>query len=99
MAVDEKVFALMHEHLPPYFCRADVDKVTNGIVSSKTLANLASSNAGPTAHYMGRKCVYIKDEFLEWFYKYYSNIAGPETQLDALTRANRTETVYGYKSE
>jgi len=34
--------------------------------SSRTLANRASLQTGPPVHYCGRRCFYLKSEFLNW---------------------------------
>jgi len=52
--------------LPPIFGRSAVDSLLPGIISSKTLANLANRGEGPRYTKMDRHCVYDRDDFLEW---------------------------------
>lgn len=60
--------------LPEFFPRAAVTKLTNGLLSSKTLTNLNHHKQGPTPHYVGRKAVYMRDEFMEWLTDYYGGM-------------------------
>jgi len=52
--------------LPPFIGRAEVSKYFPGILTPKTLANLASRGLGPPYFKVGRKVVYRTEDLLEW---------------------------------
>lgn len=54
--------------LPPIFTRTEISKLTGGVISPRTLANLDSAGRGPTNILkFKRKVAYEKDAFLAWF--------------------------------
>lgn len=57
----------IRQSLPPCFTRQYASKALGGLVSSKTLANLDSSNAGPPRKVkLGRRIGYERDSFIQW---------------------------------
>ena len=52
--------------LPICFGRSVLDEILPGVVSSKSLANLAWRGVGPPFYKMGRKVYYEKSSFIEW---------------------------------
>lgn len=59
----------LRETLPAVFGRTEIEKLMPGTLSSKTLANLNSCGEGPPYWKQGRRCLYEKDSFLNWFSK------------------------------
>jgi hypothetical protein len=62
-------FSELAEEYPPMFARSEVDKLFGGVISTKTLANLDSLGKGPKRMRIGRKVVYLRDDFLNWLEK------------------------------
>lgn len=60
--------------LPEYFPRNALSRLTNGLLSSKTLTNLNHNGKGPPVHYMARKAVYLREEFVPWMTEYYGGM-------------------------
>jgi len=54
------------QHLPPLIGRSEVHKFFPGILTPKTLANLASQGLGPPYFKIGRKIVYRTEDLLDW---------------------------------
>ena len=53
--------------LPNIICRKDVTKLSDGLVASKTLANLDSLGEGPEQRFLlNRKVCYPKQAFIDW---------------------------------
>ncbi len=52
--------------LPPTFSRTEVGKLFPGIISPKTLANMANKGEGPRFYKAGRHCIYVTEDFLLW---------------------------------
>jgi len=50
----------------PFFVRSEVKRLTGGLVSPKTLANLAWSNEGPAFRKIRGRAVYDTAEFIVW---------------------------------
>lgn len=69
-----EIFQLLMKELPSFFRRADVERLTNGLVKATTLANLAYEGKGPRTHRMGKHICYMKTEFLAWMVNYYEGI-------------------------
>jgi len=55
--------------LPPFFARQKVAEFFPGVVSPKTLANLASRGEGPPFIKTGRKIIYETQAFIAWLKK------------------------------
>lgn len=53
-------------NLPVAFGRAEVSKLFPGVISEKTLANLANQGIGPRYFKNGRLCIYRTADFVEW---------------------------------
>lgn len=70
----QAVLEAIEKNLPEFFPRAAVTKLTNGLLSSKTLTNMNHHKKGPVVHYMGRKAVYMRNEFMEWLTEYYGGM-------------------------
>lgn len=66
MDVDE-IREMLQASLPPGFGRPKVDELLPGFLSGKTLANLESKGEGPPSFQFGRRRVYIRESFIDWF--------------------------------
>lgn len=69
---DEKIVEILKEKLPDYFPRSKVEELTGGLFKPGTMAVLDREGKGPPPHRMGRRRVYIKEEFLEWLVAHFS---------------------------
>lgn len=79
----KEVLELLEATLPPFFPRSDTEKVTYGLFSGETLANLNYKGRGPKFYYLGKKCVIGKDEFLKWLKEtYYEGVDHGDTGRD-----------------
>ena len=56
--------------LPPAFCRADIDTLMCGVISSRTQANLDSSRKGPRSYRQKGKVIYITEDYVPWLTKH-----------------------------
>jgi hypothetical protein len=62
------VLEKMAEMLPPVFARTEVGRLTGGLISPRTLANLDCLGKGPGGRVKFKKKVaYEKGAFLAWF--------------------------------
>jgi len=52
--------------LPPFFGRNEGKKLFPGVISEKTLANMANQGIGPRYFKNGRLCIYRMVDFLDW---------------------------------
>ena len=52
--------------LPPFFVRADAQKVTYGTITPGYLSFLASKGRGPAYTMVGSKALYRRDDFINW---------------------------------
>jgi hypothetical protein len=59
----------LDKSLPPVFGRSAVGKLMPGIITSKTLANLACKGEGPPTFKAGSKAILEKNTFLPWLAK------------------------------
>jgi hypothetical protein len=60
----------LRKELPPTFARQSVKRWLNGYLSPGHLANLNSQGGGPRFIYVGKRAVYERNDFLEWFESY-----------------------------
>lgn len=81
MPVDAELYKILERTLPYFFPRSDVGRVTNGAITPKYMAKLATMRKGPQLRYIGAKCFYVKEEFLAWMLDYYKDI-GPTSLQD-----------------
>lgn len=56
----------LYRTLPPAFSRQEASKLFCGLYTSGSLANLDSQGKGPKTIKLGRKVVYIREDFIEW---------------------------------
>jgi len=63
---DHHTLERLRTELPPVFGRPAIDKLLPGVITQKTLANLAALGEGPEYKMVRRRCVYDRDVFLEW---------------------------------
>ena len=61
-----KVFDVDQKALPPIFGRSEVERLFPGVISPKTLANMAHKGEGPKFVRNGRLAVYLTADFLDW---------------------------------
>lgn len=59
-------FEHLRKNLPPIISRDHVSEILGGVISAKTLANLDSEGKGPKRIRVGRKVIYLTDDFLKW---------------------------------
>lgn len=57
--------------LPEYFPRADVGEWTNGLFAASYIERLCADGKGPKTHYIGKKCVIMKEDFISWIMETY----------------------------
>lgn len=88
--MDETIRALLEQELPLFFPRADLYKLTNGVIGSTRMANLNHSNQGPPRHFVGRKVFYVKSEFLAWLDEYFGGMV--DERIEGFTRVVRRTT-------
>lgn len=74
-AIDERIVEVLKKNLPTMFRRADVDKLTGGVITASFLRNLATTKPelAPVARRFGKFVVYDKEEFLNWLELYYGS--------------------------
>ena len=73
--ISEEILAVMEQELPTYFPRAELDKLTHGLLMGRTMHDLNSKGRGPKVHYMGRKACYMRNEFIDWLREYYGGMS------------------------
>jgi hypothetical protein len=56
----------LRRELPPTFTRATAAKMTGGLFTAGTLANLDYRGEGPGGSLIGRKMVYERESFVAW---------------------------------
>ncbi len=54
------------KNLPPVFGRNEVQRLFPGVISPKSLANLANKGKGPKFLKNGRLAVYMTADFVDW---------------------------------
>ena len=59
----------LRRELPPTFTRATAAKMTGGLFTAGTLANLDCHGKGPGGSLIGRKMVYERESFVSWLEK------------------------------
>jgi len=70
MESNNPVITRLRSELPAVFSRAEIPRLTGGIISTGHLANLDSRGEGPAnVHYLGRRAVYTREDFLAWLEK------------------------------
>lgn len=57
----------LRESLPVIFSRTEIDKLTGGALKSRTLANWQSQGRGPDFVRDGKRVIYEKQSFIEWY--------------------------------
>ena len=62
----EKFIAELDQNLPVVFPRADVQKLTGGVINGRTLANKMALGIGPKAIRVGGKVVLVRRTFIAW---------------------------------
>lgn len=82
MPIDEKLMDIMRETMPPFFARSDVANVTNGAITPGYITKLSSTSGGPPKRFLGTKCFFVKEEFLEWMERHYASIGPDASQQD-----------------
>ncbi len=55
--------------VPTSFERQEVDKLLAGVISRKTLENLAVKGTGPRYYLLRGRVIYDREEFLTWLSK------------------------------
>lgn len=68
----EKFLEFLDHVLPEMFPRSAINKLTNNIITSKTMQNRDAKGQGPIRHLVGAKVCYCKNEFIEWARNYFS---------------------------
>ncbi len=68
----DKFLEFLDHVLPEMFPRSAINKLTNGIITMKTMQNRDSKGYGPIRHLVGAKVCYNKDEFIEWARTFFS---------------------------
>jgi len=71
--------------LPPFIARNHIDRFLPGVISSKTLANLANRGLGPKFFKNGRLVIYRTADLVEW-------IAGRSKAVSTADQAWADET-------
>lgn len=67
----ETILNNLAKSLPPIIARTEVDKITGGLLSSRTVANLDCLGKGPGGRVKFKSKVgYEKEAFLTWFAGY-----------------------------
>lgn len=51
---------------PPILARNKIGEHTGGLISKGTMQNLDSEGKGPKRIVIGRRCGYIREDFIEW---------------------------------
>lgn len=57
---------MLKQECPPMFGRTSVPRLFPGIISEKTLANLACRGEGPPFLKMARRVIYERESFIQW---------------------------------
>ena len=65
-----ELVAALAKDLPPVFCRADIDKLMCGVITSRTQANLDSAGKGPRRYRQKGKVIYAKADYVPWLTQY-----------------------------
>lgn len=73
-AASEEILDLLEKELPAFFTRDVLVEKSHGIFTKQTLEYFSRLPNGTKTHYMGRKSVYIKDEFMSWLRNYYGGM-------------------------
>ncbi len=63
----EIIVERLKEGLPIVFARTEVDKLTGGALKARTLANWHSQGKGPDFVRDGKRVVYEKESFIQWY--------------------------------
>ncbi|MGE4297917.1 MAG: hypothetical protein AB7E47_07800 [Desulfovibrionaceae bacterium] len=67
MTAKENFISEIRLALPPVFARDAVGRLTGGLISPRTLANLDSLGKGPRQRVrVGRKVAYSREAFISW---------------------------------
>jgi hypothetical protein len=57
----------LRETLPPIVARAELGRLTGGLVNSRTMANRDCQGTGPAGRFMvGQRVAYPRDAFVDW---------------------------------
>jgi len=56
----------LRETLPAMFSRSKAPELLGGFISKGYLQNLDSAGLGPPRVKCGRKCGYLRDDFVDW---------------------------------
>lgn len=64
--MNEDFINYLRTTLPPAFSRKAIATLLPGVISDKTLSNLAAIGAGPPMQHIGRKVCYDRESFLIW---------------------------------
>lgn len=54
------------KELPPLIARTEVGRLTGGLISPRTMANLDSKRLGPRRLRLGRRVAYTRAAFIEF---------------------------------
>jgi hypothetical protein len=73
----------VQDQLPRFFGRNEVAKILPGVITPKTLANLANSGMGPKFLKSGNRCIYLTVDVLEWLERRGKLISTEEQQWPA----------------
>lgn len=68
--------------LPSFFTRAKAVECLNGLFTLNSLNHLTTRPEGPPVHYVGRKMVLRRDEFMAWLRKYNRRLYGDDAEGD-----------------
>lgn len=68
----DKFIEFLEHVLPEMFPRSAINKLTNGILTMKTMQNRDAKGYGPVRHLIGAKVCYDKAEFIEWARTFFS---------------------------
>lgn len=76
------LFGVIEESLPPFFTRAKAVECLNGLFTINSLVHLTTKPGGPPVHYVGRKVVLRRDEFVAWLREYNRRVYGDDAETD-----------------
>jgi hypothetical protein len=62
----QRILDSLRRALPPTFTRATAVKMTGGLFTAGTLANLDCLGKGPGGSLIGRKKIYERESFIAW---------------------------------
>ncbi|BDQ34730.1 hypothetical protein [Pseudodesulfovibrio portus] len=60
------ILSQLVDELPPLIARTEVGRLTGGLISPRTMANLDSKKLGPSKLKFGRKVAYEREAFINF---------------------------------